>query len=70
MTIWELGQQYLMEEKTIREKISKLRPLLLNLEGKEKVDMEKRINSLYIMALNCKNTGDRLLYYYNKGVDD
>lgn len=68
MTLNQLGKQYLEEEKNLRERINTLREQLANLRGRERVEAEQRLASLYSMALDTHRIGMYLINYYDEEV--
>lgn len=68
MTLNQLGQQYLEQEKIIKSRITQIRPLLKTLRGNEHKAVLNRINILYSMARDCRETGDYLKLYYKEDV--
>ncbi len=68
LSLRELGTQYLQQSEKIRERIRQLREALPTLQESERQDMLIRIHSLYVSALDLKETGTYLFNYY--GGDD
>lgn len=67
MTLYQLGEQYLDEERTIRGRIATLRAELPKQSGGAKRELESRISMLYSMALDTHRIGKYLQNYYNEG---
>lgn len=68
MTLQELGNQYLEEEKKLREKIRQLRAMMTE-KGYDR-DLEMRLQDLYTTAINLRSTGEYLINYYAEGDND
>ena len=66
MTLQEMGQQYLEQSKVLYDRIAELRKESSHLSGNEAIIMKRRILSLYEDAALCRQTANKLLYYYNK----
>ncbi|HCC34621.1 MAG TPA: hypothetical protein DEQ02_02880 [Ruminococcaceae bacterium] len=65
MTVKELGMQYLSEEKILRGRIAILRKNLKTFTGNDLICLQERLQGLYFMARNCKQTGYYLINYYD-----
>lgn len=68
MNLTQLGEQYLEQEKAIHERIHALRPQLKTLRGDDHREMVARLQSLYYMAQDCRETGLYLKYYYREDL--
>jgi len=66
MTLRELGNEYLREAKTVRERIKTLRAGMDKLKEKRRKELEKRIFSLYSTACEAESTGKHLIGYYEE----
>ncbi len=67
MTLTQLGEQYLQQEKVIRGRIQELNAQMHKVKGRRMCDLSKRIASLYSMALDSHRTGIYLINYYKEG---
>jgi hypothetical protein len=64
LNLTQLGNEYLEQEKRLRQRIKQLRPQLKTLRGDDHRLMVARLQSLYYMALDCRVTGLYLKNYY------
>ena len=67
MSIEELGQEYLLQYKTIMERIKEIKQKNCNVCEEEKRLENLRIKELYSVALHLKEVGDMLVKYYRIG---
>ena len=67
MSIEELGQEYLLQYKTIMERIKEIKQKNCNVCEEEKRLANLRIKELYSVALHLKEVGDMLVRYYRIG---
>lgn len=66
MTLAQLGEQYLQQEKVIRGRIKELNAQMHKVRGRKMCDLSKRIAMLYSMALDTHRTGVYLINYYKE----
>ncbi len=66
MTLAQLGEQYLQQEKVIRGRIRELNAQMHTVKGRRMCDLSKRIALLYSMALDSHRTGIYLINYYKE----
>ena len=66
MTLAQLGEQYLQQERVIRGRIRELNAQMQKAKGRRMCDLSKRIASLYSMALDSHRTGIYLINYYKE----
>ncbi len=66
MTLAQLGEEYLEQEKVLRGRIEELNAQRKSLRGRQMCDLSRRVATLYSMALNSHRTGIYLLNYYNE----
>ena len=68
MTLAQLGEECLRQEKALRGRIDRLNEEKKHLRGREKSDLARRIALLYDMALDDHRIGVYLTQYYQEGV--
>ncbi len=64
MTLYELGEEYTQQSALIRTQILELRPQLKTLQGDAYIQLKNRILKLYLIASECRETGEYLKNYY------
>lgn len=70
MTLAQLGEEYLEQEKVLRGRINELNAEIKGLHGRPMCDLSRRVAALYSMALNSHRTGIYLLNYYGEEASD
>ena len=68
MTLAQLGEEYLEQEKVLRGRIDRLNGEMALLAGRERCDLSRRIAMLYDMARNTHRIGVYLIGYYREGA--
>ena len=68
MTLAQLGEEYLEQEKALRGRIDRLNQEKARLVGREKCDLARRVALLYDMALDSHRIGVYLIGYYQEGA--
>lgn len=68
MTLAQLGEEYLYQEKVLRGRINELTAKMKGLRGRQMCDLSRRVSALYTMATESHRTGVYLLNYYKEGV--
>ena len=68
MTLAQLGEEYLEQEKVLRGRIDRLNEEMALLPGREKRDLSRRVALLYDMARNVHRIGVYLIGYYQEGA--
>lgn len=66
MTIDELAKEYEQQAEILNKKIYSLLPLLKVQQGKDLLNLRKRIKIFYDMYMECKKTAELLKGYYNE----
>ena len=64
MTLYELGEEDAHQSAWIRAQLLELRPQLKTLQGDAHIQMKNRILKLYLIAGECRETGEYLKNYY------
>lgn len=68
MTLAQLGQEYLEQERILRGRIDRLNEEMTLLSGQKKRDLSRRVALLYDMARNVHRIGVYLIGYYQEGA--
>ena len=68
MTLAQLGEEYLEQEKVLRGRIDRLNGEMALLAGREKCDLSRRVALLYETARNVHRIGVYLIGYYQEGA--
>ncbi len=68
MTLAQLGEEYLIQEKVLRGRIDELTAKMKGLRGRQMCDLSRRVSTLYTMAMESHRTGIYLLNYYKEGI--
>lgn len=68
MTLAQLGEQYLEQEKVLRGRIRQLNEEKKSLRGREMCDLSRRVAQLYAMAIQNHRIGVYLTNYYKEGA--
>ncbi len=68
MTLAQLGEEYLGQEKILRGRIDRLTLEGKSLRGRQKCELSRRIAALYEMARDSHRIGLYLIRYYHRGM--
>ena len=68
MTLAQLGEEYLDQERILRDRIDRLNEEAKRLRGREKCDLSRRAALLYAMAQDAHRIGMYLKQYYEEGA--
>lgn len=68
MTLAQLGEEYLNQEKVLRGRINELTAMMKGLRGRQMCDLSRRVAILYSMASDSHRTGMYLLNYYKEDI--
>lgn len=66
ISLLELGEQYLSQAKLLHEKVLKLQELAKDLPPERRLQMYKRIRSVWESAIECRRNAELLASYYEE----
>lgn len=64
MDLQALSRQYFQEGKVLRDRLSQQKEELKHAEGKRAVQLQRIVNDLYVMCLDCEKTARYLEKHY------